>query len=260
MVALAWLQKKNLYLSINQNNLELMRQEFKYYISNISILSLRQALSKLMKIDSYADPITKQYTITSLYFDTPFQEDFEEKVDGIKSREKFRIRIYNNNFELIKFESKKRVETVINKVSAKISKEDLMHLSSGDFTPLIQSKNDFLKNSYARLVSSGYKPSVIVEYDREAYFLPYGNIRITFDMNLRTYNNDTNFLDLTSPTMPIFHDNLQILEVKHSIPLPSYIKSVLSKNIASRASISKFVLGQKYTNKSAYRDVIQEPF
>ena len=38
-----------------------------------------------------------------------------------------------------------------------------------------------------------YKPKVIVEYEREAYFLPYNNIRITFDKNLNTYNNFTDF-------------------------------------------------------------------
>ena len=245
---------------MNQNNLKLFRQEFKYYIAENKLSSLRQSLGQLMSIDENSVNNSKTYTITSIYFDTPFEEDFEEKVDGIKSREKFRIRIYNNNFDVIKFESKKRVETVIQKTSATISKEDASALCSGDFSPLLKSDNEFLQLSYSKLKSGGYRPIVVVEYDREAYFLPYGNIRITFDMNLRTYNSDLNFFNFTAATMPVFQDNLQILEVKHSVPLPSHLQFVLGKTVASRNSISKFVLGQRYNEKSSYRDPIHEPF
>ena len=43
------------------------------------------------------------YTVTSLYFDTPYEDNFNEKVDGIISREKFRIRKYSTS-STIKFE------------------------------------------------------------------------------------------------------------------------------------------------------------
>ena len=245
---------------MKRDNIQLNRQEFKYYVTDDKLSLLRQSLREVMEVDANAQESLNTYTITSIYFDTPFEEDFEEKVDGIKSREKFRIRTYNKDFNLIKFESKKRSETVIKKTSAIISQEDTLKICNGDYSPLIQSDDDFLKLSYSKLSSEGYRPIVVVEYDREAYFLPYGNIRITFDKNLRTYNSDTNFLNLTTPSIPVFHENLQILEVKHSIPLPSHIRFILSKTIASRNSISKFILAQKYNEKSQYRDLIQEPF
>jgi len=243
-----------------QNNLQLNRQEFKYYIAEEELESLRFSLKQCMELDNNTVGPLNTYTITSIYFDTPFEEDFEEKVDGIKSREKFRIRIYNNNYDLIKFESKKRVETVIKKTSAVISKEDTYKICNADFSPLRDSENEFLKISYAKLIAQGYRPIVVVEYDREAYFLPYGNIRITFDKNLRTYNSDIDFLNLKNPSIPVFQNGLQILEVKHSIPLPSHLKLMLSKITATRNSISKFVLGQRYNEKSSYRDPVTEPF
>ena len=245
---------------MKKDNINLSRQEFKYYVTDDKLTSLRQHLQELMLLDENASKKTKSYTITSLYFDTPFEEDFEEKVDGIKSREKFRIRVYNKNFDLIKFESKKRVETVIKKTSTLVSREMTQSLCRGDYSKLIKNKDRFLNLSYSRLSSEGYRPVVVVEYDREAYYLPYGNIRITFDLNLRTYNSDINFLNLKTSTIPIFQENLQILEVKHSIPLPEHLKLVLSNTIASRNSISKFVLAQKYNEKFQYRDFIQEPF
>jgi hypothetical protein len=83
---------------------------------------------------------------------------------------------------------------------------------------------------------------------------------MSIDMNLRTYNTDLNFLNLATATMRVFQDNLQILEVKHSAPLPSHLQLVLGKTVASRNSISKFVLGQRYNEKSSYRDPVHEPF
>ena len=245
---------------MNQNNLNLSRQEFKYFVSSESLSQLRNSLSALMLLDKNANPETRKYTITSLYFDTPFEEDFEEKVDGIKSREKFRVRTYNHDQGLIKFESKRRVETVIKKVSAQITKGDTRMLCNADYTPFSTADNDFLNISYAKLKSSGYRPNVIVEYDREAYYLPYGNIRITFDLNLRTYNTETDLLNLNHSTLPVFQDDLQVLEVKHSVPLPSHLKLILSKINASRSAISKFVLAQRYNQKSAARDKVEVPF
>ncbi len=238
----------------------LIRQEFKYYVSAEVISKLRTYLKEIMKVDENANSQNNQYTITSLYFDTPNEEDFEDKVDGIKSREKFRLRFYNQKKDLVKFESKKRVETAIKKTSSIIPIHDVSEILKGNYESLLNSNSEFLKISYAKLTSRGYRPKLIVEYDREAYFLPYGNIRVTFDLNLRTYNSETDLLNISSTAIPIFEDNLQVLEVKHSIPLPSHLKFVLSKIPAARNAISKFVLGHKYIESSAYRDPVNSPF
>ena len=247
-------------MSIDPFNTELFRQEFKFFVNQETIEILRQRLSSLMELDANAVGTSRKYSITSLYFDTPFQEDFEEKVDGVKSREKFRVRIYNEDNNFIKFESKKRVETVIKKRSSVLSLEEATQVIKGDFYPLYKREEPFLKLSYSKLKSSGYQPKVIVEYDREAYTLPYGNIRITFDLNLRTYNTHLDLFDLKHQSMPIFQENLQILEVKHSIPLPQQIEKTLSQSIATRCAISKFVFGQRYSEKLPWRDNIEVPF
>ena len=38
------------------------------------------------------------------------------------------------------------------------------------------------------------------------------------------------------------------------------LKNILSKSIATRSAISKFVFGQKYVNFSPWNDNITEPF
>ena len=61
-----------------------------------------------------------------------------------------------------------------------------------------------------------YKAKVIVEYEREAYFLPYNNIRITFDKNLNTYNNfDFNNIE-KGTCSPVINERMITLEVKFS--------------------------------------------
>ena len=84
--------------------------------------------------------------------------------------------------------------------------------------------------------------------------------RITFDLNLRTYNSDTNFFELKNKPTPIFFDKINILEIKFSSPLPDHLKYLLSKIVAKRCAISKYVLGQKYINFSPWQDKISEPF
>ena len=127
-------------------------------------------------------------------------------------------------------------------------------------TEILSHNPEFLNKSFIKLKSEGYKVKNIVEYDREAYYLPYGNIRITFDLNLRTYNTDTNFNKISNSCIHIFPSNINILEVKFSLPLPDYLKNLLSKTVATRCAISKFVMGQKFINFSPWNDNITEPF
>ena len=238
--------------------MKLQRQEFKFYISNEEIIFLRNSLKLFMKLDKNTNKDKKFYTITSLYFDSPNYDAFNEKVDGIYSREKFRIRKYSES-EIIKFESKKIIENVVNKTSSIIDTDTAKNLSNDNMHLLNPQNSKFLDRSFALIKSNGLRAKNIVEYDREAYFLPYGNIRVTFDLNLRTYNSNKNFFDVNKSSMPIFYDKINILEIKHSLPLPHHLKFVLKKITANRCAISKFVLSAKYTNFSPYQDQIVEP-
>ncbi len=237
----------------------LRRQEYKYFISQSEIDILRKSLKKFMKIDENSNKNNSSYTVTSLYFDTPYEDNFNEKVDGIISREKFRIRKYSTS-DTIKFESKKKNETVILKQSEKIDTIYSQKIINNDYDFFDKKISQFLRESFVKLRSNGYKAKNIVEYDREAYYLPYGNIRITFDTNLRTYNSDINFNNISNSSISLLPKQLNILEVKFSLPLPEYLKNILSKSIATRSAISKFVFGQKYVNFSPWNDNITEPF
>lgn len=242
------------------NTLNIKRQEYKFYINGADVHKLTSMLDCLMQLDEYADKKTKEYTVTSLYFETPDDDDLDEKLDGILVREKHRIRLYNNNQSIIKLETKKRNGTVISKDTAQISIDDAIDLSQGNCNHN-RLDNDLAKLIAIKLKSKAYKPRVIVEYDRQAYYLNYGNIRITLDKNLRTYNTHTDLFNLENVCKsPILLNNNQILEVKFEVELPSYLTDILKTMPSIRSSISKYVLCQRFVNHDPRKDYIIPTF
>ena len=100
-----------------------------------------------------------------------------------------------------------------------------------------------------------HRPKVIVEYQREAFYLPYNNIRITFDKHLSTYNNFTDINNIKKGiSFTVINEDMITLEVKFNNELPIHIKNLLSIIPASRASIGKYVLGQRFMNYNDWRD------
>lgn len=99
-----------------------LRHEFKHYINYSDYLVLRQKLKMIMKADEHVCD-SNEHTIRSLYFDNLYDKALREKIDGIKTREKFRIRIYNNNDDYVKLEKKSKINRLCHKQSAILSKQ-----------------------------------------------------------------------------------------------------------------------------------------
>ena len=235
------------------------RQEYKYFINNEDIYYLRKNLSNFMTIDKNTPVSSNSYSVNTLYFDSILKNCLDEKLDGINFREKFRIRSYGVDHKNIKLESKQRMDTAVRKTSYRIDRREAKKLMNCEYDFLMDHNNNFLAEIYTNFKSKKFSPSVIVCYDREAYTLPYGNIRITFDKNLRTYNSNLDIFNTEKGSTPIFKKNMQILEVKFSMELPDHIKKILSNITASRSAISKFVYAQKYIDHSPWRDFITPP-
>ena len=155
---------------------------------------------------------------------------------------------------LIKLENKKKENNTISKISAVISQRDCQNLCDLNFQNL-NNKNAILNKMLTYLNIFKYKPKVIIEYQREAYYLPYNNIRVTFDKHLSSYNNYTDINNLhKGASFPVINENMITLEVKFNNELPVHLKKILSLIPASRASIGKYVLGQRFMNYDDRRD------
>ena len=81
-----------------------LRHEWKHEINAADVLLLRQRLRAVMGADPHA--AGGSYTVRSLYFDNAADKVLLEKVNGIRCREKFRIRYYNGDTSYILLEKK----------------------------------------------------------------------------------------------------------------------------------------------------------
>ncbi len=235
------------------NNFKTFRHEFKYYINYFEYESLKRRLRVVLKKDSFSDE-KGNYHIRSLYFDDANNTALFEKQAGILSRKKYRIRIYNLNDNVIKLEKKSRIGQFINKVSARISKDEYLKIISKDITFMRNSENRLLNEFYFDIMSSQYKPEVIVDYIREAYIWDINNVRITFDKHLKTGLHHTDIFNKNIPTIDVLEEPKMILEIKYDHFLPDFIRNLLQIGSNQRYAISKYVICRKFTKVNNWED------
>ena len=206
------------------------------------MLVIRQRLSAVMKRDE--NGAEGKYFVRSLYFDDFTNKALREKIDGINIREKFRIRFYNNDTSFIRLEKKSKRNGLCVKESATLTKSEAQSLTEGEYDWLINSDLPLLWELYSKM-KTGLKPKTIVDYTREAFVYPYGNVRVTIDRNIRTGMNCTEIFDENCPT--VFAGNSPIiLEVKWDEFLPSVIRDLVQMEGRRTSSFSKYAACRIY--------------
>lgn len=225
-----------------------LRHELKYLVSRAELAALRGVLRPLMRVDPNGDA-HNEYLIRSLYFDTAYDDALEEKVAGVGTRKKYRIRIYNFSDRVIKLECKSKYGELISKQSVSIPRDLAEQLIAGDPDGLQRMRHPLFHDVFREMRTRLLRPAVIVDYVREAYIHPAQEVRITFDKRLRTGLYSVDLFNPDLPTYPVFDDPLEILEVKYDEFLPTYLQGVLSGVTAQRSAVSKYVHCRRYENK-----------
>lgn len=221
------------------------RNELKYYLHPHQYLILRTRVRALLQQDKHS--ITGDgYQIRSLYFDTINNDALFEKNYGVHTRKKYRIRIYNGQDRIIKLERKNKMGEFINKESASLSRQEYNQIMAGDWKFLLERQDPLLKQFYYGVTVHGLKPKVIVDYTREAYTYPLGDVRITFDKGLATVINTLNIFDTHAVPVYVFREPREILEIKYTQLLPVFIKELLDFQSSLRSSVSKYVLCREF--------------
>ena len=222
------------------------RHENKYEISKADYLAMRSRLRRIMS----ADPHTNEdglYQIRSIYFDNIYDKALKEKIDGAAKREKFRIRWYNDDFSFITLEKKMKINNLCLKYDARITEEECHRILNGDIEFMRTHPEELVKELYAKMKYQRLKPKVLVSYVREPYVYKSGNVRVTFDSNVRTsiFKRDLltkNGLDISATDAP----GDMILEVKYDAFLPEIIQDIIqSKDLRQRA-FSKYGVCRRF--------------
>ena len=226
------------------------RHELKYLISSAEVTMLRTRLSGLISLDAHAKD--GRYTIRSLYFDDYDDRCLLENENGTDPREKFRIRIYNGSADRISLECKRKERGMTHKTSCPLTREQTELLMAGQILPNVADQPPLLQKLTAQMMTRRLHPVVIVDYLREAYLHPAEEVRITFDMQLRSGLNSVDMFNPYLPTVPPFDHDEIILEVKYNQVLPPYIANLLTyalRDGACRSAISKYVYCRRFEFK-----------
>ena len=220
------------------------RHELKYNINYSDYLILKLRLKSILKIDKNADE-NGEYVIRSLYFDNIYDKAFREKVDGVNNCEKYRIRIYNNDYSWIRLEKKTKRNNFSNKQFTNLTYEQTKQIIDGDPGWMSKSENQLILELYSKIKSQILKPKTVVEYTREAFIYLPGNVRVTLDRNIKTGFLKTDLLDSEIPLVNAGLNNI-ILEVKYDNFIPDIIKKIINTSGRRSEAISKYGASRIY--------------
>jgi hypothetical protein len=240
-----------------------LRYERKYLVNNESLEPLRKRFMPFLIPDLNADSteLKSEYTVRSIYFDTPQFDSLSEKSEGLENRLKLRIRGYNNYFSgcEVFLEIKRKYGNRIAKNRA-ITMYDLLDktLETGDLIRSSGKNSDSMKDDASRffyhLYREAQRPVNLVVYDREPYHGKFDpGVRITFDKNIRA----ALFPDLSE----LFSDNgltyvwkdAFILEIKYfDGGMPSWARSIIEEYKLKHEALSKYASAFLNTEISSY--------
>ncbi len=229
-------------------NLSEYRHEYKHEINLADYFAIRQRVSAAMALDTNAGEGGK-YHVRSLYFDNADDKALREKICGLPDREKYRLRIYGGNDALIRLEKKSKAGGLCNKKSTQLRREQAQSIISGGMDEkrwMEESGDGVLAEFYAKLSFQGLRPKTLVDYQREAYTYPCGNVRVTFDSDIRTGIYSTGFFDGNAPTIGVCQPGTLLMEVKYDRFLPDIVRDLVQTNARRANSFSKYAACRIY--------------
>ena len=224
--------------------LSVFRNEKKYLVPYRIAMLIQRKFDEILARDAHAR--TSGYAVRSLYFDSINNIDYRTKLAGVEKRKKIRLRLYSPSAEKCKLELKEKDGDLQHKISLWISREDaqeLMKIKYSVLTKYFEESQDAII-IYTTMIMGGYRPVVMVEYDRIAYTYPLFQTRLTIDTNVQSSESN---LDLFSenPLYTILMKEEAILEVKYNQKLVRFISDILRQYHLTQCSVSKYCMGRK---------------
>ena len=222
------------------------RYETKYLLTHEQYAAMLDGMAPYMKPDAHP-----RYTICNIYYDTERFDLIRTSLEKPVYKEKLRMRSYGvpGSRDTVFVEIKKKYDGVVYKRRVTMPMQDALRYlcgaRKGDGSQISREIDWFLR--FYQPV-----PKVFIAYDREAYAAADGGeLRITFDTNLRARSNDVD-LRLGDYGAAILADDRYLMEIKIPGTAPLWLARLLSENGIYSTSFSKygayykqFVLGGK---------------
>ncbi len=213
----------------------MQRYELKYLLDGAQTDFLKKSLEGHMRLDQYG-----RTSIASLYYDTPNYQLIRASAEKPLFKEKIRLRSYGlaTRESPVFLELKRKAYRIVYKrrVQSTIPLVEKFFAGSGDICApgQINKEITYFRDFYGTLV-----PACLIIYDREAYFEPGGDLRLTIDHCPR-YRVD--HLDLTSSMdgLPLRPPGHTILEIKVQEAMPLWLSHILDEGRIYKNSFSKY--------------------
>lgn len=219
------------------------RHEYKFSLSAGEYLSLRSRLRAALPHDSHAGP-AGEYLIRSVYFDNADDKALREKLDGTDRREKFRVRWYNGDTSYIALEKKSKRRGLCGKTGCLLTEEELSRIFRGDAAWMKESGRETAMELAAKMELQGLRPRTVVDYRREPFVFPPGNVRVTLDRDIRGASFTPDLLERDVPMLPAGGNVL--LEVKFDQFLPDLIRDLVQLDSRTAGAFSKYAACRGY--------------
>lgn len=228
-------------VDIRRNYSPIFRHELKYLITPGDAQILKQRLGVLLSRDENVDE-SGVYKVRSVYFDDYNNSAYEEKLMGVSSRKKYRIRVYNDSDKTIHLERKIKRGSYVSKQHAILTREQAQMIINGECLFLLENQQQLCREFYYECITKILRPRVMVDYEREPYICVLGDVRITFDTDVRAALLKLDLFDAKLPALNVLDSGQIIMEVKYTEFLPALIRKILPQRTSQMLAVSKYVL------------------
>jgi hypothetical protein len=232
------------------------RYEFKSLVRADARDRIEEELRSRMAPDPNAAP-DGSYRLTSLYYDTPDLRCYRSVVDGIKYRQKLRIRLYGDGGSRpdtpAMVEIKQRIGRTIQKRRVMLPLGQAEQLCTGRQPRVWKDRREAgvaaEVESLVRTLS--LRPSCIVGYRRRAFVGTADelNLRVTFDERVSCWTPDRG-LGLDQEGTAFIPDDWVVLEVKVDHAIPLWINQLLARYDTKFHRLSKYRLALSHLSSS----------
>jgi len=220
------------------------RYELKYRIGESQAALVEEFVRPYLNLDPYAklQPMGA-YSIAGLYLDSNDLELCRQTLEGKKNRFKLRVRSYSDDPETpCFFEIKRRLDNVIIKSRARVMRQDVAALLSGQTVPVQNCTNqEVLKQFQLYMNYISARPVACVRYVRRAYEGDLDNrVRVTFDRELSYKTTSEPDVSLGGGGWQRLPLNFVVLEIKFTARYPAWLSRMTKCLNLQRSSMAKY--------------------
>jgi len=224
------------------------RHELKYLIRPDHAAAIADFVQPYLELDKYCvSRADDQYTVRSIYYDSPSLACFHEKLDGVRTRHKYRVRSYNEALSVAYLENKRKVGNTHHKTKTRLTPDTLDALARRDYHAMLLRTDahagaQVLDQLAYRMARDAFAPLALIVYEREAYVYPgqHDIVRLTFDRHLRAkVYPDLSDLHVEAGLTPLLY-HWTILEIKFTGLIPHWFRRLNTLFHLKRQACSKF--------------------